>query len=295
MTKYYVDDTVARGKARLVVKGFTQVYGVDYDDMYAPLSSCVMMRIFLSIVGALDLNLLQLDMKNAFLQSKLDWVMYMYQPGYYNDGTGRVCKLLMSLYGLKHSPLLWYKVLNDVPVGAGWKKCQVDEALYFKVDDDGVACWVQVYVDDLLGVSSSTAMLKELLEAVFELCKISPVEKHLGLEIVRDRPARKLWVHQQSYADKMRRQFIDEEQTECTSKTPVSVDTYAELTFDEEEAKEHQEEDKEGRRFLLAEFRLLDAGTPTVLRVDNKSAITVAEGLGMQGNLKHMERRYAWL
>ncbi|CAI7797641.1 unnamed protein product [Closterium sp. NIES-53] len=54
---------------------------------------------------------------------------------------------------------------------------------------------------------------------------------------------------------------------------------------------------KEGRRlcFLLAEFRQLDAGTPTILRVDNKSAITVAEGIGLTGNLKHIERRQAWL
>ncbi|CAI7830493.1 unnamed protein product [Closterium sp. NIES-54] len=40
---------------------------------------------------------------------------------------------------------------------------------------------------------------------------------------------------------------------------------------------------------------LLNAGKPIVLHVDNKSAITVAEGLGLTGNLKHMERRYAWL
>ncbi|CAI7752455.1 unnamed protein product [Closterium sp. NIES-54] len=54
---------------------------------------------------------------------------------------------------------------------------------------------------------------------------------------------------------------------------------------------------KEGRRlrFLLAEFKQLDTGKPTILRVDNKSAIMVAEGLGLTGNLKHMERRYAWL
>ncbi|CAI7912661.1 unnamed protein product [Closterium sp. NIES-54] len=54
---------------------------------------------------------------------------------------------------------------------------------------------------------------------------------------------------------------------------------------------------KEGHRlrFLLAEFKLLNAGKPTILRVDNKSAITVTAGLGLTGNLKHMERRYAWL
>ncbi|CAI7789021.1 unnamed protein product [Closterium sp. NIES-54] len=54
---------------------------------------------------------------------------------------------------------------------------------------------------------------------------------------------------------------------------------------------------KEGRRlrFLLAEFKLFGIGKPTILRVDIKLAITVAEGLGLTDNLKHMEQRYAWL
>ncbi|CAI5983939.1 unnamed protein product [Closterium sp. NIES-64] len=348
MTKYHIDDTVEREKARLVVKGFTQVNGADYDETFAPVSSYVTLRIFLSIVAVLNLNLMQLDIKNAFLQSKLDRVLYMSQPDYFNDGTGRVCKLLKSLYGLKQSPLLWYLALNNV--------------------------LVLVYVDNLLAASSSAAMLKEMLEAAFELREISPVQKYLGLEIVRDRSAGNLWLHQQGYADKLRRRFIDEEQTGRTPKTPVSVGAYAELTFDDEEAQERQEEEyrqkvcslqfaatttrpdiafaciklgsgltvrsdqhwrevdrclayfantrdtalelrikcatlssteseyvaateagKEGRRlrFLLAEFRQLDAGKPTILRVDNKPAITVAEGMGLTGNPKHMERRQA--
>ncbi|CAI6000149.1 unnamed protein product [Closterium sp. NIES-64] len=214
-TKYHIDDTVEREKARLVVKGFTQVYGADYDETFAPVSSYVTLRIFLSIVAVLNLNLMQLDMKNAFLQSKLDRVLYMSQPDYFNDGTGRVCKLLKSLYGLKQSPLLWYLALNDVLVGAGWKKSHVDEALYFK---------------------------QQRCDA-FELREISPVQKYLGLEIVRDRSAGKLWLHQQGYADKLRRRFLDEEQTGRTPKTPVSVGAYAELTYDDEEAQERQEEE----------------------------------------------------
>ncbi|CAI7854688.1 unnamed protein product [Closterium sp. NIES-54] len=127
-----------------------------------------------------------------------------------------------------------------------WKKSQVDTALYFKVGADKVVCWVLVYVDDLLADSSSTEMLKELkelLEAAFELRKISPVQKYLGLEIVRNRSARKLWLHQQGYIDKLRRRFLDEEQTRRTPKTPVSVDAYAELTFDDEKVQERQEEE----------------------------------------------------
>ncbi|CAI7780029.1 unnamed protein product [Closterium sp. NIES-53] len=179
-TKYRLDDTVEREKARLIVKGFTQVYGADYEETYSPVSSYVTLRIFLSIVAVLDLNLMQLDMKNAFLQSKLDRVLYMYQPDYFDDGTGR--------------------------------------ALYFKAGDIGVTCWVLVYVDDLLAASSSPAMLKELKElqeAAFELREISPVVKR----------------------------FIDEEQGGRVPKTPVSVDAYAELTFDDEEAQEREEEE----------------------------------------------------
>ncbi|CAI7870837.1 unnamed protein product, partial [Closterium sp. NIES-54] len=235
MTKYHVDDTVAREKARLVVKGFTQVYGADYNETYALVGSYVTLRIVLSIVA---------------------------------------------------SPLLWYSALDAVLTGAGWSKSQVDEALYFGVGVDGVACWVLVYVDDLLATSNNTAMLKELLEAAFELREISPVEKR----------------------------FIDEEQTGRRLKTPVFVDAYAELTFDDEEFQSREEEEYRHKVCSLqiaatttrpdiafacsklgSGLTLLNAGTPTALNVDNQSAISVAEGLGLKGNLKHMERRYVWL
>ncbi|CAI7769060.1 unnamed protein product [Closterium sp. NIES-53] len=105
-------------------------------------------------------------------------------------------------------------IFDTVLLAAVWKKSQVDEALYFKVGDDGVTCWVLVYIDDLLGASNSTAMLKELkelLEAAFKLRKIQLVVKYLGLDIIPN--------------------------------TLVSVDAYAELTFHDKEAQEHEEED----------------------------------------------------
>ncbi|CAI7910250.1 unnamed protein product [Closterium sp. NIES-53] len=108
--------------------------------------------------------------------------------------------------------------------------------LYFKVGDDKVTCWVLVYVDDLLAACCSAAMLKELLKAAFELREISPVQKYLELKIVHDRSVRKLWLHQQGFADKLRRRLLDEEQNKRTPKTLVSVDAYATLTFDDEEA-----------------------------------------------------------
>ncbi|CAI7775132.1 unnamed protein product [Closterium sp. NIES-54] len=222
-TKYRINDTVEREKARLVVKGFTQVCDAEYDETYSPVSSYVMLRIFLSIVAILDLNLMQLDMKNAFLQSKLDRVLYMYQPDYFDNGTGRVCKLLKSLYRLKQTPVLWYRALDGVLLGAGWKKSQVDEALYFKTGDNGVTCWVVVYVNDL-----------------HQLCDAEGAKGAAGgcLRVARDFAGR------QGYADKLRKHFIDEEQGSRVPKTPVLVDAYAELTFDDEEAHEREEEEE---------------------------------------------------
>ncbi|CAI7731961.1 unnamed protein product [Closterium sp. NIES-54] len=222
-TKYHIEDTVEREKARLVMKGFTQVYGASNDETYVLVSSYVTLRIFLSIVAVLDLNLMQLDMKNAFLQSKLDRVLYMYQPDYFNDGTGQVCKLLKSLYGLKQSPLLWYRALDSVLLGAGWKKSHVDMVLYFKVGDDKVTCWVLVYVDDLLAATSDAegaeAAAEGRLRAAGNLASA-------GLHWAGDRNRR-------------------------TPKTPVSVDAYATLPFDDEEAQVHEEEEYRQKVDLL--------------------------------------------
>ncbi|CAI7894542.1 unnamed protein product [Closterium sp. NIES-53] len=222
--------------------------------------------------------------------------------------------------------------------------------------------------------------LKELPEAAFELREISPVEKYLGMEIVRDRPAQKLWLHQQVYVNKLRQRFIDEEQTGRVLKTPVSVNAYAELMFDNEEFQSCEEVEYRQKvgllqfaatttrpdiafacsklgsgltmpttlvtsrigRALAATFSSLEEpqspgrasassvrrsrrpsqytsrptksarrlavyvsslqssdcstqGSRFVLHVDNASAITVALGLGLKGNLEHMERYYAWL
>ncbi|CAI7805783.1 unnamed protein product, partial [Closterium sp. NIES-53] len=312
MTKYHIDETVAREKARLVVKGFTQVYDADYDETYAPVGSYVTLRIFLNIVAVLNQHLMQLYMKNAFLQSKLD------------------------------------RVLDEVLTGAKWKNSQVDEVLYFKVGNDGVTCWVLVYVDDLLAASSSTAMLrelKELLEAAFEL-RETPVSFDAYGKLTfddEDAQARKEEEYRQKVsslqfaATTMRSDIafacskLGSSLTVRSNQHWCEVDCCLAYLADTPEPDEHGrlhirlggaavswssqrikcatlslteseymaaiEVGKEECQlcFLLADFQLLDPGMPTVLWVDNTSAITVAEGLGLKGNLKHMEQRYAWL
>jgi len=104
-----------RFKARLVAKGFSQIPGIDYNDVFSPVVKHSSIRTFFSIVAMHDLELEQLDVKTAFLHGELEEEIYMDQPeGFIVSGKeDLVCKLKSSLYGLKQSPRQWYKMIDS--------------------------------------------------------------------------------------------------------------------------------------------------------------------------------------
>uniref|UniRef100_A0ACD5YBP3 Uncharacterized protein n=1 Tax=Avena sativa TaxID=4498 RepID=A0ACD5YBP3_AVESA len=116
----------SRYKARLVAKGFSQIPGIDYNDVFSPVVKHSSIRTFFSIVAMRDLELEQLDVKTAFLHGELDEEIYMDQPeGFIVPGKEDfVCKLKKSLYGLKQSPRQWYKRYMANPGKEHWKAVQ---------------------------------------------------------------------------------------------------------------------------------------------------------------------------
>ena len=188
-------------KARLVAKGFVQKAGIDYGDTYAPVSSIITVRCLLSIAAARRHHIWQADVKNAFLHGKLDRPLYVSQPEGYSDGTNRVYKLKKALYGLKQSPLMWYTALQQGLQQIGFRRCPAEPALFF-TQRQGTTIWVVVYVDDLLLVSSSEALLSSVftsLSSQFTMKRIEPVETYLGVQIERDIANCKLRLHQARY------------------------------------------------------------------------------------------------
>jgi len=105
--KYRPDSSVDRYKARLIAKGYTQTYGVDYFETFSPVALLNSIRILFSVVVIVNMEwlLFQLDVKNAFLYGDLKEQVYMKQPpGYIAQGENIICKLKKATYGLKQSP-----------------------------------------------------------------------------------------------------------------------------------------------------------------------------------------------
>lgn len=71
---------VVKYKARLVVKGFQQKKGIDFDEIFSPVVKMTSIRIILGMVASMNLELEQMDVKTAFLHGSLDEEIYMEQP-----------------------------------------------------------------------------------------------------------------------------------------------------------------------------------------------------------------------
>ncbi|KAG8472343.1 hypothetical protein CXB51_034269 [Gossypium anomalum] len=133
-------------------KGYSQIPGADFTDVFSPVVKHSSIRALLGIVAMHDLELKQLDVKTVFLHGELEEDIYMQQPEGFivSEKEDYVCLLRKSLYGLKQSPRQWYKMFDSFMTSHDFKRSSLDSCVYFKKNSDGYFVYLLLYIDDML-------------------------------------------------------------------------------------------------------------------------------------------------
>ncbi|KAK2073291.1 hypothetical protein P8C59_007580 [Phyllachora maydis] len=175
-------------KSRLVAKGFIQVEGLDYTITYTSTSILPTWRILLAIGAVLDWEIEQADFIGAFLNSVLREEIYIEIPKGLLDlaaSNKAIYKLLLK-YGYNPSTpniMKLSKALYNLGVFYNAKTCH----------------FIFTYIDNCLFIGPNIGYitdLKKRLNKVYAIEDLGPAAYFLGVQIIRDRPNRRLWLNQ---------------------------------------------------------------------------------------------------
>lgn len=184
------DGQVHTYKARLVARGFSQRYGEDYDETLAPVVKHETVRVLLALATQQELHVRHLDVKNAYLNGKLDEVIFMEQHvGFVEAGQeNKVLRLRMSLYGLKQSARVWNKTAASMLEKMGFTCGDADKCLYSRHEGEKMT-YILLFVDDLLVAGRSaetTAQVSKQIKEHFQIKDLDDVSHYLGIQIERE-------------------------------------------------------------------------------------------------------------
>ena len=121
-----------RKRARLVTKGFSQVEGLDYDQVFSPVVRFETMCLILAMAAIEGWIAHGLDVQNAYLYGELDEEIYMEQPeGFRIPGKEDFVLLLKkALYGLKQAGLAWWRILKQSMEELRFKSLSSDAGVF---------------------------------------------------------------------------------------------------------------------------------------------------------------------
>nr|GEY03416.1 retrovirus-related Pol polyprotein from transposon TNT 1-94 [Tanacetum cinerariifolium] len=135
--------------SRLVVRGYRQEEGIDFEESFASIARMEAIRIFLAYAAHKSFSVFQMDVKTAFLHGSLKEDMYVCQPeGFIDaDHPSHVYKLKKALYGLKQAPRSWYNELSTFLLQNHFFKGTIDPTLFIRRFHD------DILLGELFGIS----------------------------------------------------------------------------------------------------------------------------------------------
>lgn len=172
-------------KARLVVRGFEQQYGVDFMETFAPVARLESFRVLCSLAAANNLKFLQFDVSTAFLNGKLEEDVFLSEPCGMRLKYGTCLKLNRALYGLKQAPRAWNSTFNAVMLRNNFKPTSSDPCVYMNKEKQ---MYLILYVDDGIVFGKDLGECENFVNRIkteFKL-KVLPGSLFLGIEIRHD-------------------------------------------------------------------------------------------------------------
>ena len=210
-------------KARLVARGFTQIYGVDYYETYSPVARLASFRLLMAIAARNGWALDNFDFDQAFLNSILgeDEVIYLEQPPGYErkDREQWVYRLLKSLYGLKQGSKNWYDALHKALLELGFTRSDADHGVFFKRIGKDIII-LAIHVDDGMVTGNNVAHIKRFKEEInkkYKITDLGPVYSLLGIKVTRDLIEKTISLSQQAYIEAIITKFNFDDLKPCAT------------------------------------------------------------------------------
>lgn len=224
------DGKVVKHKARLVAKGYVQKYGIDFEEVFAPVTRMETVRLLLALAAKNGWEVHHMDVKSAFLNGEIQEEVYVSQPeGFEKRGEEhKVYRLLKALYGLRQAPRAWYARLRKCLEGLGFEKCPYEHAVYVK--REGNECLIiGVYVDDLLVTGTSVENIKRFKEQMcceFDMSDLGKLSYYLGIEV--EQGSGYIELKQTAYAKKIldKAGLVECNPIKCPMESRVQLDKY---------------------------------------------------------------------
>lgn len=139
-----------RFKARFVIRGFLQRYGVDFMETFAPTASLAAFRLLVALSIYYSWSLRNLDIISAFLHGEIDSEVFMGVPeGMDLDPKKHVLKLRRSIYGLKQAPRIWWEKMRAFLLQSGFYCCDAEPTVFIR-NQNNTFVILLLFVDDIL-------------------------------------------------------------------------------------------------------------------------------------------------
>ncbi|WVZ10601.1 hypothetical protein V8G54_015131 [Vigna mungo] len=208
-TKFNPDGSVNKYKARLVVKGYAHMFGVDFSETFALVARLDTIRLLLALATQKGWLIHQLDVKSTFLNGYLEEEIFVEQAeGFALQGQeDKVYLLKKALYGLKQAPRSWYSRIDAHLMSLGFVKSLTEYTLYIKKVNEDILM-ISLYVDDLFVTGSCKEMIekfKEEMENVFEMTNLGKMTFFLGMQVQQKK--NQIFVCQEKYAKEVLMKF----------------------------------------------------------------------------------------